>query len=80
MTGDQKLARHRVAEGRLQKCARFLDKQMPAGIRFALVTFTFGDGGYAGYVSSARREDMIKALRECADNLEAKALVKELPP
>jgi hypothetical protein len=77
MSDDAKLARHRVAEGTLQSLARRIDKALPEGICFALVTFTVGDGGYAGYVSNGQRADMIKALRECATVLEIKA---DMPP
>ena len=40
------------------------------GVGFALLFFTWGEGGWSTYVSNAEREDMVKALRECADNLE----------
>lgn len=67
------IERHRETEQRLQALARMIDAALPAGVAFALVTFTVGDAGYAGYVSSGNRTDMIKALRECADVIEAKA-------
>ena len=38
---------------------------------FMLMVFEFGKPGVANYVSNADREDMIKALREKADALEA---------
>ena len=42
------------------------------GIGFALLLFEFGDAGtWSTYISNAQRDDMIKALRECANNLEA---------
>ncbi len=69
---NDKLKRHRVAETKLQKCARFVSRQMPEGVGFAIVCFTHGEGGYSGYVSDLHREDMIKALRECAAALEVK--------
>lgn len=65
--------RFRDSERRLQGIAKQIDAELPEGIVFALTIFTVGDGGYAGYVSNAQRGDMIKALRECADTLEAKA-------
>lgn len=37
---------------------------------FMFVTFNFGEAGHLAYVSNANREDMIKSLRELADNLE----------
>lgn len=78
MSRDEELLRlHRAAEARLRGLADRISEQLPEGIGFALVTFTVGEGGYAGYVSNARRADMIKALRECADKLEAK---RDSPP
>lgn len=76
----EKLRRFRVAESRLQKCARLVSRQLPAGVGFALVCFTHGAGGYSGYVSDLHRDDMIKALRECADVLEARRDVKPGDP
>ena len=64
--------KYRQTEGMLQDVARGLRQIFPAGIEFGLVIFTSGDSKYSGYVSSAEREGMIKALRECADNLEAR--------
>lgn len=77
MSDATKLARHRNTEALLQGIAKGLDDILPEGICFALVTFTVGSGGYAGYVSNGRRPEMIKALRECADTLEARA---DMPP
>lgn len=65
--------RFREAERRLQTIARQIEGQLPEVIVFALTIFTAGEAGYAGYVSNAARADMVKALRECADTLEAKA-------
>lgn len=39
---------------------------------FALTIFEFYNPGIGDYVSNAQRSDMVKALRECADRLEAK--------
>ncbi len=69
--------KYRQTEGMLQQVAAGLRKIFPDGIEFALVVFTSGDSKYSGYVSSAEREGMIKALRECADNLE---LNFDVPP
>ena len=41
-----------------------------SGAGFAVLGFEFGSGGWSTYVSNARREDMIRALREMADHLE----------
>jgi hypothetical protein len=40
-------------------------------VGFALLLFDFGAGGHLTYVSNAEREDMIKALHECAASLSA---------
>ena len=61
----------------LQALASTLDEYLAVAagrkIGFALLTFDFGDDGpkYGGYISNAQRPDMIKALREAADVLEA---------
>jgi hypothetical protein len=44
---------------------------------FALVIFEFNTLGVGNYISNAKREDMIVALRELADRLEAN---QDLPP
>lgn len=78
-----RLALHRVTESRLQKAARRVGQVLPEGVLFALVTFIPNqDGGrsYSGYVSNGNRDDMIKALRECADTLEAKRDVRPGEP
>lgn len=49
---------------------RKLTDAMPPGWGFALVLFTFGEGGFLTYMSNAQRADMVKALRECADKIE----------
>ena len=44
---------------------------------FALLVFEFNKPGISNYVSNARREDMIKSLRETADRLENR---QDIPP
>lgn len=44
---------------------------------FALVVFEFNRPGIGHYISNARRSDIIEALRELADRLEAK---EDIPP
>lgn len=68
----KKIALVQQVESRMQGLCRAIDSRLPEGIGFALVTFTFGDNGYATYGSNAERGCMVKALRECADVLEAK--------
>ncbi len=48
-----------------------------AGAGFAVLGFDFAEGGWATYASNAKREDMVKALREMADHLEANT---DIPP
>lgn len=38
---------------------------------FALLVYEFNNPGIGNYISNSEREDMIKALRETADRLEA---------
>lgn len=58
------------AEDNAQRIARLITAQLPEGVVFACLFCTVGEGGFSTYVSSAYREDMVKALREAADNLE----------
>jgi hypothetical protein len=44
---------------------------------FALVIFEFYEPGIGHYVSNAKREDIVKALRELAGRLEKK---QDIPP
>lgn len=48
-----------------------LKANTPEGTGFAVLLFRF-DGEEATYSSNAQRPGMIKALRECADRLEAR--------
>lgn len=67
------LQRHRLTEDRLQSLASHVETQLPEGMCFALVCFTAGDeGGYSSYVSNGYRPDMIRALREAADRMQAR--------
>lgn len=74
------LLRHRASERRLRDIAKQVERRIPTGTYFAVVTFNnhdHGGGGYAGYISNAERASIIAALRECADTLEAKM---DVPP
>lgn len=55
---------------RMLELGRFLKGCMPDGYAFALLIFNLGDGGFMNYLSSADRQDMIKALKEMVQNLE----------
>jgi hypothetical protein len=39
-------------------------------VGFCLMMFTFGEGGWATYLSNAEREDMVEAIRELLGNIE----------
>ena len=60
----------------LSEIARNISDQLKSlygkSMGFALTIFEFYNPGVGDYVSNAERSDMIKALRECADRLEAK--------
>lgn len=44
--------------------------RLPEGTGFCVLFWPFGEHGISQYGSNARRQDMILALRECADRLE----------
>jgi hypothetical protein len=56
--------------------AQAVEDILPAGPskkgRALFALLVFDDPGLAQYVSNAERKDVIKAMRECADRLEAK--------
>ncbi len=54
-----------------QIIAEMNDANSGAPIGFMLMLFDFGPDGFSSYISNARRADMIKALREQADRMEA---------
>lgn len=51
-------------EARLKEIGRRLKDAMPEGYGFNLMIFSYGEGGAMFYLSSAQREDMIKAMKE----------------
>lgn len=53
----------------MRKLGRML-KHRIKGLGFALIVFKFKEPGISNYISNGSREDMIKALRECADRIE----------
>ncbi len=64
----------------LQNIARFIDQALSkfygTQMGYALLVFSFDDKVNAGdYISNAQREDMVKALRECADRVEANQII-----
>lgn len=50
------LSLHREAEAKLQGLARHISNELPEGVGFTLLTFTYGEGGYAGYAAALRDE------------------------
>lgn len=67
-------------EATLRDIAGTIGPLFPQGTCFALMVFDVGDKGHASYITNARREDMIKALREQADRLEHGAVAPHGAP
>lgn len=61
------------AEQSARALGRVIYDVMPDGWGFTLMMFSYGEGGNTTYISTARREDMLKALREMIEKLEAGA-------
>lgn len=59
-----------AVEVEARNIGRVIGKSLPPNIGFGLVLFSFGEDGFLTYISNAQREDMVKALRECADKIE----------
>ena len=54
-------------KGKLQNIAQNIDKELPEGFGFALLTFKFNtkpDTSELMYVSNADRQDIVKAMKE----------------
>ena len=66
----------RQGEGIIRDIGSIIGPIFPKGWGFTLLCFTFWAGGYSTYISNAKRADMIKALRECADQLEKRIDVR----
>lgn len=49
-----------------------LAKELPPEYGFSLLIFSYGEGGNMFYISSAQREDMIKAMREFIEKNEVR--------
>lgn len=58
------------AETYCRRIGRFLKAYLPNGWGFTVLLTSYGDNGLTTYISSCKRPDMIKALREMADKLE----------
>lgn len=57
-------------ERKMQSIARLVGNMVPDGWGFAVLCFSYGENGFMNWVSNAKREDMIRALREMATKLE----------
>lgn len=57
-------------EAKCQQLAGLIGHDMPKEVGFALLLFNFGEGGFMTYCSNAKRNDMIKALKEMIQKLE----------
>lgn len=59
-----------AAEKAAQAVAGVINTALPPGYGFALLAFSFGEGGYLTHVSNANRADLVRVLREAADKIE----------
>lgn len=51
-------------KNRMNEIGGLIGAQLPPGWGFGLFIFTYGEGGTMTWISSARRDDMVKALQE----------------
>ena len=64
MTPTNFQVRDEKVEHYLKVVAEAIKVNLPAGMGFTLLMFDYGDGGNMFYTSTAKREDMIKAMKE----------------
>lgn len=60
-------------KGKLQNIAQNIDKELPEGFGFALLTFKFNakpDTSELMYVANADRQDIVKAMKEWIEKTE----------
>lgn len=60
-------------KGKLQNIAQNIDKELPEGFGFALLTFKFNTKPNTSelmYVSNADRQDIVKAMKEWIEKTE----------
>ena len=57
---------------KMQSIAREVEKQLPQGFGFVVLTFPFGDnaGNLLMYASNANREDVCKSMKEFIEKTE----------
>lgn len=53
-----------------RKIGKAIGAAIPDGLGFTFLLFDLGHGGTMAYLCNARRDDIIKALREPIENLE----------
>lgn len=56
--------RNKEAEDSMRKIGEMLKPILPEGMGFTFLLFDYGKEGNMFYISSAQREDMIKAMQE----------------
>lgn len=55
----------------MQKIARLVDEELPQGWGFFVMAFPFGESkGRMNYVANARREDIVKVMKEFLEKQE----------
>lgn len=64
------MGQNTVGAQQMRNMGDALIEALPEGVGFALLVFATNEPGLCNYISNAKREDMIKALRETADRLE----------
>lgn len=60
--------------------AEALSEALPEGLGFALLVFDFGEGGNLAWISNAKREDMVRVLREQLARFEKGMAGEHTPP
>lgn len=59
-----------IVKSRLQSIAKKVDKELPTGFGFVVLSFAFNNPGQMMYVSNANREDIVKAMKEWIEKTE----------
>ncbi len=63
-----------------REIGKLIGSRVPAGVGFALLLFNMGESGWMNYISNARREDMVKAMRELLFKIEGEDLTGRKDP
>jgi hypothetical protein len=66
-------ARRKKLEDDVSRIGKGIGDRLAPGIGFTLLFFEFGEQKQLAYISNAQRDDMIKVLRQMADEIEAGA-------